>query len=132
MLRVPTRIGPSELSGLGLFAEVKIDRGQTVWIFDPGFDQKYHRDQVDVLLPFLRDELWRYCYTNSWEPGMLVICLDGARFLNFGDPTNLQQSYEHTVEGELALVAARDIEKGEELTVPYESDADAARKLSKG
>lgn len=129
MLRVPTKIGPSVLEGIGLFTRVKINQGQIVWIFDPGFDQKYHRDQVDVLPSFLKDELWRYCYTNQTEPGMLIICLDSARMLNFGNPANLELNYEHTVEGQFALAAARDIDEGEELTVPHESDADAGRKL---
>ena len=45
MLLVKTKIGPSKIAGIGLFADEFIAKGTPVWKFEPGFDLEIPRER---------------------------------------------------------------------------------------
>ena len=124
MLLVKTRIGPSKIHGIVLFAEERITHGQIVWAFDDRFDKRIPVSQLPKLPKLVRVFLKTYGYEeiNDGEH-TIVLCGDHARHMNHSDRPNL-------IEAEVTF-AARDIEPGEELTCNYFTfDLDARRKLS--
>lgn len=128
MLTIETRVRPSPIHGLGLFAAQAVDVGACVWRFRRGVDQQYQKKFVQTLRPDERATLWKYGYVNPAHPDYLVVCADDARFWNFATPANCGTQIERC-SGELSLFALRDIAPGEELTVGIDTDADAFRKL---
>lgn len=128
MLLVKTTTGTSATHGIGLFADQDIAKGDFVWAF--GYpDVRIAKTDVDAMPKVNSDFIWHHCYINPNNPDRLVLCSDNARFLNFTDDANLRLSA-LTDDGEQRLFASRDIERGEELTVGPESDADYARKMN--
>jgi SET domain-containing protein len=129
MLTVPTSVRRSKIHGLGLFSEGEIKAGMAVWTFNEILDQRINRFHQEGFCKLAIRALLNYGYINPDEPEFIVLCGDDARFMNFGDPANtVVGPKDHT--GEYILLAARDIHHGEEITVPFDSDADAARKLA--
>lgn len=129
MLCVPTSVRSSDIHGLGLFSEGEIIEGSIVWKFNPVLDQKLDRYYLKDFNGLAARAVWHYCYINPDEPSFLVLCGDDARFMNFDEPSNTKIGpRDHS--GEYLLLAARLIRPGEEITVPYDSDADATRKMS--
>lgn len=117
MLMVKTRLGPSPIAGIGLFAGEDIPAGTVTWRFVPGFDQLFSEQQVASLPEPARSELLNYTYKHP-ETGRYVYCLDNARFMNHADDPNTRGVHEEgTIEG--YDVATRDIAMGEELTCDY-------------
>ena len=74
------------------------------------------------------DVLKHYGYVYPANPAWLVICGDDSRYWNFSSEPNCRES-DIITNGEAEIVAARHIAAGEELTITFTSDADAARKL---
>ena len=125
MLLVKTRIGSSRIHGIGVFTEERIKQGQVVWVFDDRFDKRIPVSQLAGLPKLVCVFLRTYGYEEIHEgERTIVLCGDHARHMNHSDHPNL-------VEAE-ATFAARDIERGEELTCNYFTfDLDAERKLSR-
>lgn len=115
MLRIPTRVGPSRIHGLGLFATEDVPRGTVVWRLDAGFDLEVDEVAAAALPPTARDQLDRYAYTDPVR-GVRILCADDARFFNHADAANCGDSSE---EGPDVTVALRDVAAGEELTWDY-------------
>ena len=46
MLMVKTRLGPSSIAGIGLFADEDIPAGRVTWRFVPGFDQLFCEQDI--------------------------------------------------------------------------------------
>lgn len=117
MLRVPTRLQPSAIHGLGIFATAPIRVGTIVWDFDAPVDQRIPLK----LIPTLPDHAQRFLAVYGYREGDdVVLCGDDARFMNHSKRANC------TSRGG-ATVASRDIAAGEELTDDYETfDADYA------
>lgn len=129
MLLVKTKVGPSPIAGIGLFADEDIAAGTVTWRFMPDFDRTFARDDVEKLPEGVREQFLSYAYLHQ-PTGLLVYCLDNARFMNHADNPNTQGVHDG---GELAGhdVAMRDIKQGEELTCDYRSfDALSDRKLN--
>lgn len=127
MLLVPTYLDKSPIHGIGLFTKEPIEKGSVVWKYEETLDRKYSAVfLVGSANPMLVGVLNRYGYVNA---NVSVLCGDDARFMNFGIPANTECG-EPVTENEWSLLAARDIQKGEEITVPLNSDGDWARKLS--
>ena len=127
MFKVRTRLAPSEIHGLGTFADETIARGSTIWAFDPGFDVEYSIDDLEDLPGFVRQRMMHFSYISK-ETGKGILCADDARFMNHSDRPNTEAGMDDR--GYEVTVASRDIAAGEEITCDYyEFDADAARKL---
>lgn len=117
MLMVKTKLGPSSIAGIGLFADENIPAGTVTWRFVPGFDQLFSEEEVASLPEPARSELLNYTYKHP-QTGQYVYCLDNARFMNHADDANTRGVHEAgQIEG--YDVATRDIAKGEELTCNY-------------
>jgi SET domain-containing protein len=121
VLRIPSRVGPSAIHGLGLFATEPIPAGTVVWRLDPGLDVVLDEGLVADLPVAARAHLDRYAYPDPVRRAR-VLCVDDARYFNHAVPANCGDS---PSEGPDVTVALRDIPAGEELTWDYrESGAD--------
>jgi uncharacterized protein len=130
MLLIQTRVRPSAIHGLGLFAVKFVPRGTPIWRFEPGFDREFSPDQVAALPPPACAHLRWFGFVRQAD-GHLFLSGDHACFMNHSSTP---------VTGALpparppvTTVAFRDIAAGEELTCDYFAfDADAPRKLGAG
>jgi Proteins containing SET domain len=125
---VKTRLGPSKIHGVGLFADQFITKGTTTWMYAPGFDLRIEPDDLLKLSESARKMFWQYAYVDKYN-SHYILCFDDERFINHSDNPNIIQKRK---DGELEgiEVADRDIQLGEELLVNYyDFDKDADRKL---
>ncbi len=128
MLLVKTKIGPSKISGIGLFADQFIKKGTVIWKFQPGFDLRVDKKALNKLSKPAKKQFLRYAYLNP-DTHKYVLCFDDARFFNHSENPNCIDVPSDDKEG--LTVAARDIKKGEELTCNYKDfDADFDYKMS--
>jgi len=126
MLLVKTKIGPSKIHGIGLFADEFIAKHTPTWEFTPGFDVILSEEEVSKFAPLAREAFLHYCYKDL-DLNKYILCSDDGRFMNHSnDPAT----------GYIPLIsewdiALRDIQPGEELTCNYEEwDGDWERKMS--
>jgi hypothetical protein len=117
MLLVKTKIGPSAIAGIGLFADSFIPKGAYVWRFGRGFDIRVDKDYPSTLPEPARSFFMKYAYQIP-ETLKYVLCADDARFLNHSEIPNTR-CVEDPDDEDTASVAARDIQPGEELTIDY-------------
>ncbi len=125
MLLVKTRIGPSEIEGIGCFADEFILKGTPIWRFQEGFDLKIPKDEVEKLSASGKYQFLKYAYLTG--SGIYVLCFDDARFFNHSDDPNVIE----LDDGERGMnIAARDIQKWEEILCDYRLfDKDVSYKL---
>jgi SET domain-containing protein len=117
MLLVKTKIGPSDIHGIGLFADQDIPKDTPVWEFREGFDLVFANDSLNEISPEAKRQMIWYSYKDP-EMGFCIVCSDDARFCNCprkGENPNTIPAYWGRD------IAARDIKKGEEITAEYES-----------
>jgi len=113
MLLVKTYIAPSSIEGNGLFADEFIPIGTLVRCHDPVMDKTITRSEWLDLPPVMEE----YVYKYSWEglDGTLHLALDDERYINHSTNANLL----HDLDDHFTVIAARNIEPGEELTYDY-------------
>ena len=116
MLLVRTRVGPSPIHGLGLFADQAIPAGTEIWRFAPGLDVDVAPGVVERLPDHVRAFFARYGYVDR-RLARYVLCFDDARFMNHSDRPNVAPDYGRDPHG--VDVALADIAPGDELTVDY-------------
>lgn len=128
MLMVKTRLAPSAIAGIGLFADEDIAAGTVTWRFVAGFDQLFSQADIDRLPEPARSQVLTYTYQHP-QSGRYVFCLDNARFMNHADEPNTRGVHAgDAIDG--YDIATRDIASGEELTCDYHTfDDTAAAKL---
>lgn len=114
MLLVKTKIGSSNIAGIGLFADQLIPKGTPVWKFMPNFDIEIIKDDLLKLSEPARAQALNYVYMNR-QKGVYILCFDDARFFNHSKDPNVSSSEDDSVTD----VALRDIQVGEELTQDY-------------
>jgi len=118
MLLVRTFIDPSSIHGIGLFAAERIPAGTPIWKFEDGFDVKIPVKVVERLPQSTQETIRKYAYR---ETDHYILSSDDARFINHAKPPNIVSPHGSDID-----IAARDIDKGEELTMDYTSfDADS-------
>ena len=112
MLCVKTKLLPSGIHGVGLFADEPIAAGTIVWKFDEGLDQRFSEEFYATRNAMLKGFLFTYAWLDAsgW-----ILCGDDARFVNHSALPNLGGGKA------LVSVALRDIPVGEELTEDYET-----------
>ena len=130
MLMVKTRLGQSDIAGIGLFAAEDIARGTVTWRFMGNFDRLLSQNEIDSLPEPARSDLLNHVYLNA-ASGRFVLCADNARFMNHADDPNTAGVHEPgAIEG--YDFATRDIRAGEELTCDYRTfDAHVDVKLGR-
>ncbi len=92
MMLVKTRVAPSAIEGLGLFADQDIPAGTPVWRFWPGLDQLVEPGFIAALPPLLREFCLRYGYLHT-RTGLYVLCGDDARYMNHSTTPNTAGTY---------------------------------------
>ena len=112
MFLIATRVAPSTIHGLGVFACEPVAAGAVVWRYHPGFDRTLSDADVEAAPEAVRAFLETYAYRAVQLDGALVLSGDHARFLNHSDHPN-------TEEGPLLSRARRAIAVGEEITCDY-------------
>lgn len=127
MLLVRTRVAPSPIHGLGLFAAETILAGTPIWRFQPGFDLAVTLAEFDRLPQPAQEHLRWFAYFDETR-GAYLKSGDLCCFMNHAPIPNTG-AVPATTEPVLT-VALRDIAAGEELTCDYRAfDAEAAAKL---
>ena len=116
MLLVPTRLAPSPIHGLGVFAMAPIAKGTPVWRFEPGLDMEFAPNIVATLPEHVRTFFAQYGYLDR-NLRRIILCFDDARFVNHSGAPNVATDYALDAYG--LDVALRDIATGEELTMDY-------------
>jgi SET domain-containing protein len=112
MLMVKTKIAPSNISGIGLFADEFIPKGTMVWKFQNDFDLILSKEEVEKLSVPTQKQFYNYAYLDK-KYNKYMLCSDDARFFNHSDNFNCDERIDDIT------TATRDIEIGEELTVNY-------------
>lgn len=124
---IRTRVGPSAIDGMGLFAVDPIPKGTAIWRFQPGFDHDFAREQFAALPEPARAHTRWFCFVSTVD-GHVILSGDHACFINHSGANNTGASPHPPAP--VTTVALRDIAAGEEITCDYWSyDADAAWKL---
>ena len=118
MLYVKTKIAPSKIAGIGLFAAEDIPKGALIWKLKPGFDIVMDKVKLKELSDSAKQQVLNYCYVNP-KSKKIIICSDDARFINHSKtPSALDVPTKDGLETE--VFAAHNIKKGEEITEDYE------------
>src|ERR1700722_9707417 len=102
MLCVETKIGPSKVQGIGLFANQLIPKGTVVWRFVDGFDLLMSKEGIEKLSDPAKKQFYNYAYFDRAH-GEYLLCSDDARFFNHSDHPNCDESTDDIT------VAMRDI-----------------------
>ena len=133
MLLIKTKLGQSNIHGMGLFADQFIPKGTPIWKLKKGFDLKYTDAQLNELSEPARNQFLHYCCSFTDETGHhCLMCADDYRFLNHSITPNIINIYV-SGEEEGVDVAAKDIQIGEELTSDCrEFDEDCAKDIEAG
>ena len=128
MMLVETRVGPSAIHGMGLFAKNFLPQGTPIWRFEPRFDQVFSAQAIALLPPVAQDHARHFCFIGKSD-GQSILSGDHACFINHSDAPNTGAPAATT--NPVTTVALRDIAAGEEITCDYFSfDADASRKIA--
>ena len=112
MFLIRTRIGPSAIHGLGVFADEAVAEGQPIWRFAEGFDLVIPLDRLAGLPDGFRHYLDTYAYRSRDVPDAVVLSCDHAKFLNHADAPNTELH-------PFVTLARRAIGTGEEITCDY-------------
>lgn len=128
MLLVKTRLAPSPIAGIGLFADEDIKKGTVTWRFMAAYDRLLSEADISNLPEPARTNILDHAYLDA-ASGLFVLCADNARFMNHADDPNTAGVHDAgSIEG--YDVATRDIAAGEELTCDYRTfDAHVGVKL---
>jgi len=126
MLLVPTRLAPSNIHGLGVYAVAPIAKGTPVWRFERGLDMEFNPDIVPTLPAHVQEFFRHYGYLDR-NVKRIILCFDDARFVNHSNAPNVATDYAKDPHG--LDVALRDIAAGEELTMDYAGFEEAQRGL---
>jgi uncharacterized protein len=112
MFVVRTRVGPSSIHGIGVFAAEPITAGREIWRFAPGLDLVIPLAQIPTLPAAFQAYLATYAYRSHDVADGMVLSCDHAKFLNHSDAPN-------TIISPLVTRASRDIAEGDEITCSY-------------
>ncbi|MGM9943930.1 MAG: SET domain-containing protein [Lysinibacillus sp.] len=100
----------SEIIGVGVFATKLIPKGTIVWIMDE-LDMILTEEYIESLDDLRKEYLYKYSYLDT--DGVYVHHWDHAKYMNHSFNANcVDTAYDF-------LLAARDIQAGEQLTADY-------------
>lgn len=118
MLQVKTKLSPSGIHGMGLFAVEFIPKDTVVWKYTEGLDRVFTEKQLEGMNELDRHFLETYCFKYF---GKYYLCVDDARFMNHSKTPNCTDiGVDEVTDNDLGCtVAMRDIKAGEEITCDY-------------
>jgi SET domain-containing protein len=122
---IETEIHPSPIHGIGTFLKNAVKKGEVIWRFDSTFDHMFTQDEVDRMPLITQSYVYKY---SVWHEARQVWIMDGdnGRYFNHSETPNTVLQGKDTFS---SIVAARDIEAGEELTSDYKEICDHSAKL---
>jgi SET domain-containing protein len=127
MMLIRTRVAPSTIHGMGLFASDPVPAGTPIWRFEAGFDHDFGPAAFAALPPLAREHTRWFCFVSKAN-GHVILSGDHACFINHSSQPNTGAPADATPP--VTTVALRDIQAGEEITCNYFAyDADTAWKL---
>jgi SET domain-containing protein len=118
MLLVKTKIGQSNINGIGLFADQFIPKGTITWRFNPRFDILFDPREVSEMSDQQQDLIEHFAYLSN-KSGKYVYSIDDTRFTNHSNNPNIDNTTVLPGDIEVCGIAKRDIQAGEELTINY-------------
>ncbi len=138
---IPYSVHETPNKGRGLFADAAVSSGSTVWRHVAGQYAVFDEQSLRALLSYLPDSEVAYVLTHIHcmpeFPEYMIWVFDDGELINHADQptlvTHTRSGFDRTaactkdvslaLEGNFfTLVAARDIEPGEELTLDYDRD----------
>lgn len=120
MYLLPVEIKESKVHGKGVFALVKISKGQIVWKFDVSHDKVMSVTEFGALDSDHQSELKRVAYLSPTSNRYVYPPEnDPARFTNHSSNNSLSVLIDQKISEEPCFIANRDIQSGEELTNNY-------------
>ena len=129
MMLIRTRVAPSGIHGMGLFAAEAVAKGTPIWRFEPGFDHDFSPEQFAALSVLAREHTRWFCFVSKTN-GHVILSGDHACFINHSATPNTGAPTSTNAKSSVTTVALRDIVAGEEISCDYWSyDADTAWKL---
>ncbi len=121
MFHLQTVLKPSPIHGIGLFADESAVKGERVYTSNNNLDLIVTPEQLSRLSEDVQRTIKHYGMLNRKEK-CWCLAFDDIRFCNHSKNANLTLQ-------EYALVATRDIQKGEELTHNYAEIEDLREEL---
>mgnify|MGYP001571697633 CR=1 FL=1 len=118
MLTVKASAKPSDINGIGLFAEEKILKGTITWKFNPKFDLVFDVEEVEKMAEAQRAMFEKTGFISK-KTGKYIYSIDDSRFCNHSSKGNNIDFFYSEDEPEGYGITNRDIEEGEELLVNY-------------
>ncbi len=117
MLYVKTKVLPSKIQGLGLFADEEIPKGTIIWRFAPGFDLQFTKEEIAKFPKSAQEYLEKYIWLSK-KSGKYCFSLDNGKYFNHSRDPNSRSAY-YDDEEEVVTKAVRDIRADEEITDDY-------------
>lgn len=109
---VETRLAPSAIHGIGLFAAQVIPQGMAVWEFTQDFDLSIPKGDVSHLCAPTLKHFFNMAYVSK-KSGEYIYCCDHAGYFNHSLNPNVRCIPRGGKEEDIC-VAARNIAAGEE------------------
>lgn len=104
-MRIKSKVAPSDIHGVGCFAEEPIQKGGLVWEFDHGIDRELSHEEFsqfpEVTKGFIQSHAWASPHKT------ILISFDHGGHFNHADNSNTTMS-----ESGLKCFATRDINAG--------------------
>ena len=117
---IKTKIGPSAIEGIGVFADQFVPAGTIVWELTPGLDGIYSVQEFQEMKTKELRNVIKYVFLSR-DTNRYILCNDYARFFNHSDVPNCLSQNINSKDKEGITIALQDIQIGEELTDDYKS-----------
>ena len=115
MIVVKTKLDKSLISGIGLFANEDILKGDLIWKMTSISVFQITPDKYETLSQIEKDFITEKDYYWLDDNGNYLIPIDDSRFMNHSNNPNIIEIHENF------CVASRNIKKNEELTIDYKT-----------
>lgn len=112
MFLIKTRLSPSPIHGLGVFAQSRIPANAIVWRFEPSFDKTISESEFARLPTHIQDHILIHAEYFP-ELGVYRLSSDEDKYMNHSAEPSLRVTEDDF------LVTLREIAPGEELTIDY-------------
>lgn len=109
MLVIKVKLREIKSKGIGVFADQKIIKGQSVWVYNPVIDIRINRKDI----PEKMKNFFEIYAVDTGEE-YVSLNIDNARFINHSDNPNIK-----SLGSCKDNIAIRDIQIGEEITINY-------------